>query len=282
MGWQRMGLDKSHPLRPLWLQVGKRKAVSQELQSNIDARPCKKGARSEHVQDSLQFAPKTPQDVEPDVNSKSLRPREFTMQYGSKFEGKLLHDLIFVEICAGSARLTKAARDAGFNGIAVDHTHQRSCGIDICIFELEDQDQVNDLCQFLEAEADSIAAVWIAPSCGTASKAREKTPATTSKAWHCSAYSFEVIRPAGSTGWTGRYRQAESGKGELALQCSGADHSHNVQGKHLHGHRKPRQQPLLGHNAYGEHHGGIWTQVCNFSQLQPWRVQKQADFNLGK
>ena len=153
---------------------GKRKAVSQELQSNIDARPCKKGARSEHVQDSLQFASKTPQNVEPDVNSMSLRPSEFTMQYGSKFKGKLLHDLIFVEICAGSARLTKAARDAGFNGIAVDHTHKRSCGIDICIFELEDQDQVNDLCQFLEAEADSIAAVWIAPSCGTASKARER------------------------------------------------------------------------------------------------------------
>ena len=148
MGWQRMGLDKSHPLRPLWLQVGNAKRFHRSCNRISMQGHAKKGARSEHVQDSLQFAPKTPQDVEPDVNSKSLRPREFTMQYGSKFEGKLLHDLIFVEICAGSARLTKAARDAGFNGIAVDHTHQRSCGIDICIFELEDQDQVNDLCQF--------------------------------------------------------------------------------------------------------------------------------------
>ena len=48
------------------------------------------------------------------------------------------------------------------------------CGIDICIFELEDDAQVEELCNFLESEADNIAAVWIAPSCGTASKARER------------------------------------------------------------------------------------------------------------
>jgi hypothetical protein len=79
-----------------------------------------------------------------------------------------------VEVCAGSARLTRTAREFGFNGIAIDHTQKRSCGIDICIFELEDDAQVEELCNFLESEADNIAAVWIAPSCGTASKARER------------------------------------------------------------------------------------------------------------
>ena len=79
-----------------------------------------------------------------------------------------------MQVCAGSARLTRTAREFGFNGIAIDHTQKRSCGIDICIFELEDDAQVEELCNFLESEADNIAAVWIAPSCGTASKARER------------------------------------------------------------------------------------------------------------
>lgn len=99
---------------------------------------------------------------------------EFESAQHTKFSGKLLSDLIFVEVCAGSARLTRTARDFGFNGIAIDHTTQRSCGVDICIFELEDPLQVDELCNFLESEADNIAAVWIAPSCGTASKARER------------------------------------------------------------------------------------------------------------
>ena len=58
--------------------------------------------------------------------------------------------------------------------MAIDHSTQRSCGVNICIFELEDPAQVEELCNFLESEADNVAAVWIAPSCGTASKARER------------------------------------------------------------------------------------------------------------
>ena len=124
------------------------------------------------------------QDTEfptPDVSHSSdaerpegIQASPFAPYYREKFAGKLVSDLIFVEICAGSARLTRTARDAGFTGIAVDHSTSRSCGIDICIFELEDQKQVDELCAFLTAEAENIAAVWIAPSCGTASKARER------------------------------------------------------------------------------------------------------------
>ena len=142
--------------------------------NNDDRRKRRCDGRGTFVQDNnLPTQPK-PQDVVPGDHPKGIRSSEFTMQYGSKFSGKLLGDLIFVEICAGSARLTRTAREAGFNGIAVDHTDKRTCGIDICVFELEDQEQVNDLCAFLEAEAENIAAVWIAPSCGTASKARER------------------------------------------------------------------------------------------------------------
>ena len=108
------------------------------------------------------------------INLKGEQLDEFDSAQRAKFSGKLLSDMIFVEVCAGSARLTRTARDVGFNGIAIDHTTQRSCGVDICLFELEDPLQVEELCNFLKSESDNIAAVWIAPSCGTASKARER------------------------------------------------------------------------------------------------------------
>ena len=49
-----------------------------------------------------------------------------------RFSGVNIEDLVVLEICAGSARLTKAARAKGFKGIAVDHSSERSCGVDIC------------------------------------------------------------------------------------------------------------------------------------------------------
>ena len=126
----------------------------------------KRGGKAEHGQ-ATTIAPKQFPPMGPSNSKKD--PTDH-----GKFHGKLLGDLIFIEICAGSARLTRAAREAGFTGIAVDHTTTRSCGIDICIFELEDPQQVDELCAFIKAEADNIAAIWIAPSCGTASKARER------------------------------------------------------------------------------------------------------------
>ena len=79
-----------------------------------------------------------------------------------------------VEICAGSARLTKAARAKGFKGIAVDHSSERSCGVNICEFELADPEQLESLLQYIRKYAAFIIAIWIAPSCGTASLSRER------------------------------------------------------------------------------------------------------------
>ena len=47
-----------------------------------------------------------------------------------RYNGVNIEDLVVLEICAGSARLTKAARAKGFKGIAVDHSSERSCGVD--------------------------------------------------------------------------------------------------------------------------------------------------------
>ena len=58
--------------------------------------------------------------------------------------------------------------------MAVDHKRERSCGIDICLFDLTDPSQLEALWQFIVHEAEHIAFVWIAPPCGAASRAREK------------------------------------------------------------------------------------------------------------
>lgn len=90
------------------------------------------------------------------------------------FNGMSLEDLYVIEICAGSARLSKAAHQCGFRTMAVDHTTARTCGFPICVFDLTDADDLAHLLEFLEESADSILAIWIAPSCGTCSRAREK------------------------------------------------------------------------------------------------------------
>ena len=90
------------------------------------------------------------------------------------FNGMSLEDLFVIEICAGSARLSKAAHQCGFRTMAVDHSTGRTCGFPICVFDLTDADDLAHLLHFIEESADSILAIWIAPSCGTCSRAREK------------------------------------------------------------------------------------------------------------
>eukprot|EP00435_Cladocopium_sp_Y103_P075258 s153_g55.t1 len=115
-------------------------------------------------------------------------PQSFTQKPGPKrksevqdefkpardFSGMTLEDLYMIEICAGSARLSKVAHDNGFRTMPIDHSTARTCGFPICVFDLTDADDLAHLVQFIEESADSILAVWIAPSCGTCSRAREK------------------------------------------------------------------------------------------------------------
>ena len=90
------------------------------------------------------------------------------------FTGMSLGDLYILELRAGSARLSKVAHEFGFRTMAVDHTTTRTCGFPICVFDLTDADDLAALVQFIEESADSILGIWIAPSCGTCSRAREK------------------------------------------------------------------------------------------------------------
>ena len=89
-----------------------------------------------------------------------------------RFHKLLLDELLVVEICAGSARLTKTCRKMGLRGLAVDHTKDRSCGTDIFLLDLTVATNLQLLLDIISAERDKLLLVFIAPPCGTASKAR--------------------------------------------------------------------------------------------------------------
>lgn len=81
-------------------------------------------------------------------------------------------DLYIIEICGGSARLSKVAHECGFRTMAIDHSAARTCGFPICVFDLTDADELASLVHFIEESADSILGIWIAPSCGAAGRER--------------------------------------------------------------------------------------------------------------
>ena len=85
-----------------------------------------------------------------------------------------LSDVLVIEIFAGSARLTAAIRDAGMARVAVDHDKSRSSGPHIALYDLNDQSQFDALVEFIRLEKRRIIWVHFAPSCGTASRARER------------------------------------------------------------------------------------------------------------
>ena len=64
--------------------------------------------------------------------------------------------LLVVEICAGSARLTKTFRKLGVRALAIDRTRERSCGTDILVLDLTNSSQLQLLLDILHAEKDRL------------------------------------------------------------------------------------------------------------------------------
>ena len=93
---------------------------------------------------------------------------------GLRFHNKAMNELLFVEIFAETARLSKVARDNGFNILPVDKTAERASQVFIANYDLTEPDEFAALMKLLELEQSRILAVHIAPACGTASRAREK------------------------------------------------------------------------------------------------------------
>jgi len=99
---------------------------------------------------------------------------EAPQQVSDKFLGMDWRDVLVVETCAGSARLTKAMRSTGMRSLAVDKSKGQSCGTEIMLLDLMVQQGLQAWLQNLQSEASRIALVFNFPTCGTASKARER------------------------------------------------------------------------------------------------------------
>ena len=91
-----------------------------------------------------------------------------------KFHNKTLQDLLFVEIYAGTARLSRVARDQGLGVLPIDKTAARASQIFVANYDVTSPEEFAAMMELLDTEKDRILGVHLAPACGTASKAREK------------------------------------------------------------------------------------------------------------
>ena len=128
------------------------------------------GGSGETVVDSA--APSAEQGFGSDASFSDSQPA--TVETNSRFSGLDLHDVLVIELCAGTARLTKTIRAHGMRGLAVDKSKDRGCGTDIMILDLTKEHDLQILLQLIRSEAGRIALIFISPPCGTASKARER------------------------------------------------------------------------------------------------------------
>eukprot|EP00435_Cladocopium_sp_Y103_P018181 s871_g4.t1 len=95
-------------------------------------------------------------------------------QNSGKFMDFKISNLLIIEIFAGTARLSKVARDVGFQVLPVDKTAARASQIFVAQYDITQPDEMASLVELIRKEADRIAAIHLAPACGTASRAREK------------------------------------------------------------------------------------------------------------
>ena len=96
---------------------------------------------------------------------------------GFSFPPKWTHGFsqapLVIEVFAGSARLSKACRDAGFRTLAIDHKRGETSFPVLCLDLTVAKDQLR-LRDIALHEAGDIALLHFAPPCGTASAARGK------------------------------------------------------------------------------------------------------------
>ena len=81
-----------------------------------------------------------------------------------------------MEIFAGSCRLSKACKQVGFRVTAVDKVEDRAENFPIYQCDVTNSAERTLLLQYVEAEKEELLHIHFAPSCGTASRTREKAP----------------------------------------------------------------------------------------------------------
>ena len=82
--------------------------------------------------------------------------------------------LLFIELCAETAVLSRAAASAGFRIFPVDNSRKRAPRKSVHLLDLAVPEQQASLIELIRNERDAVALLFAAPSCGAASRAREK------------------------------------------------------------------------------------------------------------
>ena len=85
-----------------------------------------------------------------------------------------LEELLFIELCSGSGVLSKAMRARGFRAMEVDNSSRRAPGKAVLRLDLSSASDCKAVADLLRASPDTVAMLFAAPPCGTASMAREK------------------------------------------------------------------------------------------------------------
>ena len=134
------------------------------------------GEQHHNVRDAEQ---ETGDDLKEVGNTKTVT-EVFTTVFGEssqksqRFTGMNVSDLLFLEIFAGTARLSKVARDVGIQILPIDKTNARASQFFVAQYDLANADDVEALVELIKTERHRILAIHLAPACGTASRAREK------------------------------------------------------------------------------------------------------------
>eukprot|EP00438_Fugacium_kawagutii_P007233 Skav218022 [mRNA] locus=scaffold2344:307023:309707:- [translate_table: standard] len=135
-------------------------------------------------------------------STESWEPIEGTK--GKKFDKLPITGLLFIEIFAGSARLSSALHEVGFETMAVDKSTARSTKHHIALYDVTEPSQLQELMTTIQEEAHRIVAIHLAPACGTASRARErKLPGLQKKGFKVPQPLRSEQQPAGLDGLSG-------------------------------------------------------------------------------
>ena len=112
-----------------------------------------------------------PKGPQLDVNTENQVNSDLQQQTSAGEEPK--PRLLFVEVFAGSAKLSSTAYERGFRTLAIDHGgNQHEPHHEIAIYDLTSHAAQSQLLGALEDDIPS--AMHMAPPCGTCSRAREK------------------------------------------------------------------------------------------------------------
>ena len=106
--------------------------------------------------------------------SSNFGSRGASSSSSKRFSGATLDSLLFIELCSGSGVLSKAARQRGLRSMEVDSSVKRAPGKQVLRIDLASPEQVEAVSELMQANPKTIAMLFGAPPCGTASLAREK------------------------------------------------------------------------------------------------------------